>query len=90
MFREQVVKLSKVMRDKKVTHNNINIDWLKDIPSIDNCLYICKTCQNHITQGNLPKLAVANNNELPHVPDFIRTLNDGEERLVAPRTFFES
>ena len=31
---------------------------------------------------------MANNNELPCVPDFIRTLNDGEERIVAPPTFF--
>ena len=87
-FRDQVVKLTNEVREKTVFHEGVQIDWFVNVSSIDEGCYICRTCRDHVSNSRLPKLGVANCNDLPTIPDFIKNLNDGEERLVSPRTFF--
>ena len=87
-FRDQVLKLTNEVREKSVFHEGAQIDWFVDVRSIEEGCYICRTCRDHVSNGRLPKLAVANLNDLPIVPDLIKNLDDGEERLVSPRTFF--
>ena len=69
-FKEQVIGLSENIRNKQIVQNEENVSWLNDIRSIDDGFYVCRTCHGHLSGQNLPKLAVANGNKLPVVPDF--------------------
>ena len=87
-FKDQVIGLSEKMKMKKIVIKGEDISWFNDAKSIDDGYYLCRCCHGHLSGNNLPKMAAANGNKLPVVPDFISNLNQGEERLIAPRTFF--
>ena len=56
--------------------------------SFDENEYICNTCLANLKSSKMPKFAVKNGNELPFVPPEVKSLNEGEERCVAPRVQF--
>ena len=70
-FKDQVSSFKENLKTKKIIVQNMEIKWYNDIPSIDNCFYICRACHGHISAGDLPKMAAANHNQLPVIPDFI-------------------
>ncbi|CAG5050266.1 unnamed protein product [Parnassius apollo] len=54
----------------------------------DESAEFCCTCAKYITQGRMPRLAIANGLKFPDIPDVLNELTSMEERLVSPRHVF--
>ena len=87
-FRKQVKKLD-MENVQDVTVSGKKYNCLTHTLSFDGNEYICIAhCADNLSRGKMPRYAAANGNVLPVVPEKVKSLNDGEERLVAPRTMF--
>ena len=87
LFREQLRKVAN-MKLEPIVIKGISYNGITGLKSFDKNEYICSTCENHLSRHSLPKLAWVNGNQLPDIPNNVSCLNEGEERLVAPRTMF--
>ena len=57
--------------------------------SIDNKLWVCRTCRDAIKEARVPKLSIENKMGFPEQPNELK-LHGMEERLVSPRiTFYQ-
>ena len=53
-------------KEKRIFDKNTEIQWYREIASINGKYYICNNCSDAVYKNKLPKLAMANNNVLPH------------------------
>ena len=75
-YKNQVVKASNELLKKKILFNGKEIAWFRAVKSLDNLIHLCKCCLENVKKGSLPKLAVANGNDFPDIPNSIANKND--------------
>jgi len=83
-FRSSVHSVSKANLVNK--HNSEFLEKIFHLSTGDT--WICRTCYIYVLKGQVPKLALSNGLDFPHIPDVLKNLTTLEERLVALRLPF--
>ena len=62
--------------------------YLQGKKSVNDCEWLCKSCQKYLIRNKVPPCAIINGMEFPRKPTFF-DLNELECRLLAPRLAFQ-
>ncbi|CAJ1057886.1 uncharacterized protein LOC117832690 isoform X1, partial [Xyrichtys novacula] len=77
------IMVSACLKGQYVHECNDNCRNQCTVPDERKTEWICHTCHNHVKNGSMPKLAIANNLELADIPPELCDLNILERHLIA-------
>lgn len=76
-----------IVDNVKIKNQHLASICLKDLKSIDNKEWVCKTCLLAVQQNKIPTCSLANDMKFPPIPEELK-LTHLEERLISPRLAF--
>ncbi|CAJ1085629.1 uncharacterized protein LOC117832690 isoform X2 [Xyrichtys novacula] len=82
-YMKNPIMVSACLKGQYVHECNDNCRNQCTVPDERKTEWICHTCHNHLKNGSMPKLAIANNLELADIPPELCDLNILERHLIA-------
>lgn len=77
-----------IVDNVKIKNQHLASICLRDLKSMDNKEWVCKTCLLAVQQDKIPTCSLANDMKFQPIPEELKLTHLAEERLISPRLAF--